>query len=172
MQDEEGPWKLLAWLEQTQPIERTGDSLEQQIEERSDALDIFFEGLRDAEEQRKAQELADEVQSIARVPVKLTNNQMRLLATDPGEVEDDIKDIVVWGLTSIYATRVIGAVENRLNESLEIDKSELQSVEWGQLSNRILDATEEIQRRQRERLVGGERPGPAGYRSFPATRTR
>jgi preprotein translocase subunit SecA len=206
--DEEGPWKLMAWLEQVQPafaygenrifpsfglsllleelsasddirssalklvseaieaeqahtlraiqslLERTAEGLEQQIDERSDALDIFFEGLRDREEQGKPQELADELQSIARLPLKLTNNQMRLLASEPGEVEADIKDLLTWGLTALYATRVIGAVENRLNESLEIDKSELQSAEWEQLSATVLEASEEIMRRQRERLVG------------------
>jgi preprotein translocase subunit SecA len=45
-------------------------------------------------------------------------------------------------------------VENRLNESLEIDKSELQSADWDELSSTLLDASEEIMRRQRERLVG------------------
>jgi preprotein translocase subunit SecA len=206
--DEEGPWKLMAWLEQVQPpfaygenrifpsfglrllleelsssedvrstalqlasdaieaeqahtlraiqslLERTAEGLEQQIAERSDAVDIFFEGLRDSDEQRKPQELADELQSIARIPLKLTNNQIRLLANEPEEVEDDIKDMLTWQLTALYVTRVIGAVENRLNESLEIDKSELQSAEWGELSATVLDASEEIMRRQRERLVG------------------
>jgi preprotein translocase subunit SecA len=206
--DEEGPWKLMAWLEQVQPpfaygevrifpsfglrllleelknsddirsaalklvsdaveaeqahtlraiqalLERTAEGLEQQIDERSDALDIFFESLRDNDEQRKPQELVDELQSIARLPLKLTNNQVRLLATEPGEVEDDIKDLLAWQLTALYATRVIGAVGNRLNESLGIDKSEFQAVDWDQLSTTILEASEEIMRRQRERLVG------------------
>ena len=206
--DEEGPWKLMAWLEQIQPafaydenrifpsfglrllleelnnsedvrsaalelvsdaieteqahtlraieslIDRTADGLDQQLEERSDAIDIFFEGLRDAEEQRKPQELSEELQSIVRLPLKLSNNQMRLLANEPEEIEDDIKDMLITQLTALYAMRVIGAVENRLNESLEIDKTQLQSAGWDELSNTILDASEEIMRKQRERLVG------------------
>lgn len=206
--DEEGPWKLMAWLEQVQPpfaygedrifpsfglrlllqelstsddvrsaalklvsdaleaeqahtlraistlIDRTAEGLDQQIDERTDALDIFFEGLREAEEQRKPQDLADELQNIARLPLKLSNNQMRILANEPDELEDEIQDMLITQLTALYATRVIGAVENRLNESLEIDKSELQSTEWDELSVTMLDASEEILRRQRERLVG------------------
>jgi hypothetical protein len=140
-------------------IERTAEGLEQQIDERSDAIDIFFEGLRDSDpstgaDARKPQELADELQSIARIPLKLSNNQMRLLANEPEEIEDDVKDMLTWQLTALYATRVIGAVENRLNESLEIDKSELQSADWDELSSTMLDASEEIMRKQRERLVG------------------
>ncbi len=176
--DDEGPWKLMAWLEQIQPafpydedrifpsfglrllledlnssdgdirsamlelvsqavdaeqshtlhaieslLDRTAEGLDQQLEERSDALDIFFEGLRDSEEQRRPQELVEEMQSIIRLPLKLSNNQTRLLAVEPEEVEDDIRDMLTSQLTALYAMRVIGAVENRLNESLEIDKS-------------------------------------------------
>jgi len=208
LMDEEGPWKLMAWLEQIQPpfaygensifpsfglqllldelnqsddvksaalelvsqaveaeqahtlraisslLERTADNLDQQLEERLDALDIFFEGLRDSEEQRHPQEVTEEMQSIARLPLKLSNNQTRLLANEPEEIEDDVKDMLTSQLTALYATRVIGAVENRLNESLDIDKGELQSADWDELSEMILDNTEAIMVNQRERLVG------------------
>jgi preprotein translocase subunit SecA len=206
--DEEGPWKLMAWLEQVQPpfaygenrifpsfglrllleelsdseeirsaalklvseaieaeqahtlraisslLERTAQNLEQQIDERTDAFDTFFEGLKDSEEQRHPQDAAEELQSIARIPLKLTNNQMRLLVNEPDEIEDDIRDMLTSQMTALYAMRVIGAVENRLNESLEIDKTQLQSAQWDELSATMLDASEEIMRRQRERLVG------------------
>jgi preprotein translocase subunit SecA len=135
-------------------LERTADNLDQQLDERSDALDIFFEGLRNSEEQRHPQEVAEELQSIARLPLKLSNNQMRLLVNEPEEVEDDIQDMLVSQLTALYAMRVIGAVENRLNDSLGIDKSELQTLEWNELSSMILDTSEEIMGKQRERLVG------------------
>jgi preprotein translocase subunit SecA len=220
LNDEEGPWKLMAWLEQVQPpfaygdnqifpsfglhllldeldaadedastetqpgnsdirsaalelvsdaieaershtlrairslIERTADNLDQQIDERFDALDIFFEGLRDSEDQRRTQELANEMQSIARLPLKLSNNQMRMLANEPEELEDDVKDMLATQLTALYATRVIGAVENRLSESLEIDKSELKTADWEDLSATILEISEEIMTKQQERLVG------------------
>ena len=222
--DEEGPWKLMAWLEQIQPplaygenrifpsfglrllleelndfdpsagspgpaaqvqagqalragtlelvsaaidaeqahtlraiqslLDRTADSLDQQIEERTDAMEVFFEGLRDSEEQRRPQEVAEELGSIIRMSLKLSNNQMRLLANEPEEVEDDIREILTSQLTAIYAMRVIGAVENRLNESLEISKDQYQSGNWDELSNTILDKSEEIMARQRERLAG------------------
>jgi preprotein translocase subunit SecA len=217
--DEEGPWKLMAWLEQVQPpfaygengifpsyglrllldelnesddvrsgalelvsdaveaehvhtlrairslLERTAENLDQQLDERSDAIDIFFEGLRDNEPstpsggqagsgQRKPQELANELQSLARIPLKLSNNQLRMLANEPEELVDEVQDMLASQLTALYATRVIGAVENRLSESLEIDKSELQSADWEDLAATILDISEEIMGKQRERLVG------------------
>lgn len=220
--DEEGPWKLMGWLEQIQPpfaydenrifpsfglrllleelntstspsgtmalnadhssdvrsavlelvsdaieveqahtlraieslIDRTADNLDQQFEERSDALDIFFENLHDSDEQRRSQELAEDLQNIVRFPLKLSNNQMRLLAVEPEEVEDEIRDMLTAQLTALYAMRVIGSVQNRLNESLGIDKTQLQSADWDELSATILDTSEDIMRKQREQLVG------------------
>jgi preprotein translocase subunit SecA len=76
------------------------------------------------------------------------------LANEPEELEDDVKDMLASQLTALYATRVIGAVENRLSESLEIDKSELKTADWEDLSAAILEISEEIMDRQRERLVG------------------
>jgi len=211
--DEEGPWKLMAWLEQIQPpfaygderifpsyglrllleelntsddvrsaalelvsdaieaeqahtlraiqslIERSADNLDQQLNERLDAIDIFFEGLRDTEDPstgsgRHPQEVAEELQSIARLPLRLSNNQTRLLVNEPDEIEDDVRDMLTTQLTSLYAMRVIGAVENRLNESLGIDKSDLQEADWDELATTMLDASEEIMNKQRERLVG------------------
>ncbi len=218
--DEEGPWKLMAWLEQVQPplaygenrifpsfglrllleelnasedsssgsgqlrtavlnlisqaieaehahtlraiqslIEHTGDNLDQQLQERSDALDIFFEGLRDRDlatgsGARRPQELVEELQSTVRIPLRLSNNQMRLLANEPEQLEDELKDLLAAQLTALYATRVIYTVENRLKESLEIDRTDLQTQDWEDLSEKILVTSEEIMRRQRERLVG------------------
>jgi len=206
--DEEGPWKLMAWLEQIQPpfaygderifpsyslrllleelnssenvrsaalelvsdaieveqahtlraiqslIERSADNLDQQLNDRLDAIDIFFEGLRDSEDNRHPQETAEELQNIARLPLRLSNNQMRLLVNEPEEIEDDVRDMLTTQLISLYAMRVIGAVENRLNESLGIDKSDLQEADWDELAATMLEASEEIMKKQRERLVG------------------
>ena len=140
-------------------IERSADNLDQQLNERLDAIDIFFEALRDNEDPstgsgRHPQEVAEELQSIARIPLKLSNNQTRLLVNEPDEIEDDVRDMLTTQLTSLYAMRVIGAVENRLNESLGIDKSDLQDADWDELAATMLDASEEIMNKQRERLVG------------------
>ncbi|MDK1081098.1 MAG: hypothetical protein QGD88_06425 [Anaerolineae bacterium] len=207
--DEEGPWKLMAWLEQIQPpfaygdnrifpsfglgllmkefnsstddiqttvldlvsqaidaeqshtlyaieflIEHIADNLDQQHEERSDALDIFFEGLRDNENGRQPKELTEDLQSAIRIPLTLSNNQTRLLTNEPEEIRVEIEDLLLKQLTALHATRVIGAVENRLDESLGIDKSQLQTTDWDKLAATIVDTSEEILLDQRERLVG------------------
>jgi len=206
--DEEGPWKLIAWLEQVQPpfaygengifpsyayrlmldefnaqedprlaaldivqraveaenehtldaiaslIERTGVSLDEQLADRLDGLDVFFEGLRDNEEPRSPQQIADELNSVARLPIKLSNNQMRTLANDPESIEEDVRDDLSAQMTLINARRVIGAVEHRLGESLDIDKSLLGSADWDTLAKTVMSTAEELMGKQRELLLG------------------
>ncbi len=206
--DEEGPWKLMAWLEQIQPpfaygddlifpsyglrllleeldsakdlragllelvrqaveaegahtllaiqalLERTAENLDTQLEERYDAVDIFLEGLRDSEEQRRPQELVEELGNAVHLPLKLSNEQQRTLVNDPAELEDELKDLLAGQLTELSATRVIGAIENRLGESLEIEKGRLRSEDWDTLAGEMLETAEEILERQRERLAG------------------
>ncbi|MFZ5902775.1 MAG: hypothetical protein ACOYZ8_04405 [Chloroflexota bacterium] len=207
LEDEEGPWKLLAWLDQVQPpfpvdeqvfpsytlrllldefdsesdpkltavklveraleaehahtlraiqnyTDRATETLEAQIREREDALDTFFEALRDSEETRKPQELAEEFANVVRVPLRLTNEQMRKLANDPEEVEEELRGAVAAQLNALGAARLVGAVENRLNESLGLDKNDFPKMEWGDLVDSVLRASESLLEHRRERLTG------------------
>ncbi len=208
LDDEEGPWKLMAWLEQIQPpfaygderifpsfglrlllerlgdpgdprstaldlvreaieaedahtlraiqhlLERSAESLDQQIDERSDALDTFLEGLRDSEGQRRPLQILEELQGVVRLPLKLSNEQMRSLASDPSDLEDDLRQAITVQLTAISAIRVAAAVENRLGESLGMDRGAFQTDDWDGLAARLSGAAETLLQKQRERLVG------------------
>ncbi len=208
LEDEEGPWKLMAWLEQVQPpfsyaderifpsfglrlllerlgdppdirsaalelvreaveaehahtlraiqrlLERSAESLDQQIEERYDALDAFLEGLSDSEEQRRPQQILEELQGVVRLSLKLSNEQMRSLASDPSDLEDDLKQAIATQLTALSAMRVSAAIENRLGESLNLDRGVFQTDDWDGLAALILETTEVLLQKQRERLVG------------------
>jgi preprotein translocase subunit SecA len=201
--DEEGPWKLIAWLEQVQPsietqdslfpsygfklllnelnaqpdtragilglisksieaeyahalraieglIQRTEESLDQQIEEREEALDAYFQTLRDMEELPRPQEMSEEITSLARVPLKLGHEFQKRLADDPEDVRDDIQEIVSNQLTVIHATRVIGAIQNRIGEQIQW-QDPLPS-DWGELSGIMLNTAREAFEKKRGRL--------------------
>jgi preprotein translocase subunit SecA len=206
--DEEGPWKLLAWLDQIQPpfaypegvfpsftysllldelaestdaprealldliarvietenghiqraveslVERAGESLEQQLEERLDAVDTFFDGLEESDEQRRPQELLEELNNAVRLPLRLASDQMRLLSSDPRDLEDHIKEQIELMLTNVTIARVGGAVENRLGEPLEINKEQLVRLDWDGASQILLDALHASLEKRRERLAG------------------
>jgi preprotein translocase subunit SecA len=208
LQDEEGPWRLLAWLDGVQPpfaydsqifpsygfrllldelaeskddlqstmlglirqaiededqhtlhaieslVSRTGEGLEAQIEERLDTLDTFLEGQRDVEEPRRPQQVLEELSGLIHLPLHLSNEQMRQLASDLGELEDDLRDTIRTQLTGLNAARLIGAIEHRLGEPLELNKDDIQKLDWDRLADSVLEAARSLMEKQCERLIG------------------
>ena len=203
LSDEEGPWKLIAWLEQVQPpfesqgrlvptfglslileelnksddvraatldivsraieiehshamraiealIEHTEETLDNQIAERTDALDTYFQTLRDSEEPVRPQKVAEELSGLIHFQLRLNAEQSRLLTEDADEFKKWVEEYVEANLIGINANRVIGAVERRFNEplGLKIDVSD-----WDEAANQIMSAARELMKRQREQLT-------------------
>ena len=203
LSDEEGPWKLIAWLEQVQPpfesegrlvptfglalvleelnksddvraatpdivsraieiehshalraiealIEHTEETLDNQISERSDALDAYFQTLRDSEEPIRSQKVTEELSGLIHFQLRLNGEQSRLLTDDPDEFKKWLEEYVESNLIGINANRVIGAVERRFNAPLGL-KPDVS--DWDQASNQIMSAARELMTRQREQLT-------------------
>ena len=209
--DEEGPWKLIAWLDQVQPpfeslnglfpsygfklildaltletsktqeqapaqkratldlisraiaaegehnlraieslVEKTQEAFEAQTSERDDAIDAYFEGLRDREDSPRAQNILEEISALVHLPLKLNNETMRALGDDPDSVKEDIQEVVAGQLTMLNATRLIGAIQNRVGEQLPWPNP-LPS-EWDELADVIMQTTREGLEHKRERL--------------------
>jgi preprotein translocase subunit SecA len=203
LQDEEGPWKLIAWLEQVQPpfesqnglfpsygfklilgqiengnvqrstlnvisraieaesahiqraietqVTKTQEALETQISEREDSLDAFFQTLGDREDAPRPQKILEEINALVRLPLKLNNEMMRALGDDPASVKEDIQSMVASQLTAINATRLIGAIQNRVGEQLPW-QSPLPT-DWDELEGIIIRISHEGLVRRKERLV-------------------
>ena len=210
LKDSEGPWKLLAWLDQVQPpfgiqggvfpsftyrllldelsqsnqpprdvllaqirnaveteqahfqsnlenqIETAGLALENQLQERFDTLDTFLEGLSDNEENstRRSQELQEELQSVIRLPVRLSADQLRDLRDDPRELDEPVKAQIETVLTNLAVVRLVGGIELRLGEPLDANKDQLLREEWKLASEHILEATTRGLEKRYTRLVG------------------
>jgi preprotein translocase subunit SecA len=135
-------------------IERATEALETQTKEREDLLDTFFSGLQDAEEKPKPQQLLEELQSLLHMPIKLDNNGLRALANNPEEIRDEIREMVAEQLTDLSVSRLVGAVENRLGESLGLSKDELAEMPWDELAVSAAERSASVLARQRERLAG------------------
>jgi preprotein translocase subunit SecA len=200
--DEEGAWRLIAWLDQVQPafesknglypsfgfklllnqilqddvknatlnivsksieaeyahankaienlMNRTQESLDAQISDREDALDAYFQTLRDMEEMPRPQKIQEEINALARLPLRFNNEVQKMLADDPEDAKELIQEMVANELTKINATRVIGAIQNRLGEQLQL-QSPLPS-DWDELADILLYTTREAFDKKRERL--------------------
>ncbi|HEX2698083.1 MAG TPA: hypothetical protein VHM28_10275, partial [Anaerolineales bacterium] len=202
--DEEGPWKLIAWLEGVQPpfesegklfpsfglklildeltasgsdvkssivkliesaveteqthalraveslIDNTEKSLDAQIESRTDALDAFFDTLRDSEEKARPQKIAEELSSLIGFPLRLNGEQSRQLEDDPKGFKDWLESYVEAQLVGLSAARAVGAIERRFGEALG---EKIVVAGWDEAAEKILAATHGLIERQRERLT-------------------
>jgi preprotein translocase subunit SecA len=216
LKDSEGPWKLIAWLEQIQPpldlggtlfpsftlkllmdrllenkaalqtaqdvrqalvsiadqalqaeqehllhtmktlFEGAWNRLDSQVKENQEVLDNFFSGLREEDEatQRSPRELVDELSGLMHMPVRLTSEQQRLLRNDPEEVKEAVSVQVETALTEQAITRLLGAVERRLEESLELDPNQLAGLDQDELEGQVTSAVENLFEKRKARLVG------------------
>jgi preprotein translocase subunit SecA len=220
LKDEDGPWKLLDWLDQIQPtlsaggflyppfslqvlVERsfadgvealpaetarqallhiasesldaeethlvrafTGwfdqglERLQAQIEERREAIEAFFEGLdleEEGQEKPSARQLAEELNNLARVQLRLTNDQQRALASSPKPLQPLVIDQITAALTIQALTRIMGAIERRLNEPLNL--ANVDASDWALAANQIITAVHTVFDGRRARLIGQRSDG-------------
>ena len=216
--DDEGPWKLLAWLDQVQPpldlggmlvpsyslkllldhlsakqksyaspaelrealvglagealqaeeehLLRTVNSLldtgrerlQSQVKERLEALDTFFEGLRLGEGEdstpRSSKELMDELVGMVHVTVRLSPDEQRQLRDDPDQLRPVLREQVENAVAGQSVLRLVGAIERRLEDSLELEPSQLEASEWEEMADKVYEAVQVTLKRRRERLMG------------------
>jgi preprotein translocase subunit SecA len=217
LKDEEGPWKLIAWLDQIQPplnlngiifpsyslglladsilvdqeqlpqeqamktlvetaaqslkaeeqrllmtvnslLNQTQDRLDVQLAERLETVDTFFEGLSLGEDEtttpRRSTDILNELNSAIHLPLKLTPEQLHALQEDPDSIVEEVSSQIEAMLYSQAITRLIGSVERRLEESLDIEASKLESHDWNELGDTLLNSIENVFARRQERLLG------------------
>jgi len=134
-------------------IERATESLNNQIEERSDLLDTFFSSLSDREEQPRPQQLLEELQGLIRLPLKLDTRELRTLVQDPEVARREIGEMIQDQITDLAVVRLISSVEMRLGEPLGLSKDELETLHWEDLTETIAEHSQAILQRRYEQLT-------------------
>jgi len=142
-------------------MENSRQRFEDQLEERLETVDNFVDGLELADETdtRSPSEVTEELTSLVQVPLKLSSAEQRTLKEEPDEVVDLIHDQVNAALINQSVTRLIGAVERRLEEDLEVSKSQLVAEDWDSLTDQILDTIQAGYERRQQRLIGDNGDG-------------
>lgn len=206
--EEEGPWRLLAWAEGVQPsftdrndalfpsfslkllldrldvkedpqtavltllretidaeqahlfkaienlVYRTGDSFETQLQERLDLLDTFIQTRGENEEPQRPQDALNELNSLIHLPLKLSNNELRILIDDPYELENELREKIEELLQKTSLSRMIGSIEYRLQQSLDLDNNELLNMDWNDAEKEVIDAADQALEDRLNSLAG------------------
>ncbi len=145
---------FLAWA--LNQMDRAGEAVQTQIDERTETLDTFLDALKDRDETdtRRPQEVAEELVSALRIPLRLNNEQALQLLDDPGALVKPLRGVISTAITALALRRLAGTVEYRYGEPLGFDLNELQSLSWKDASARIEDRVRAALEERHERLLG------------------
>jgi len=131
--------------------------MESQLKERIEAIDTFFEGFafrEDDEHPRRLSDLVTELSNAAHMPLKLSNADQRALRDDPQSQANMVRNQVTAAFQEQALLRLIGAVETRIGESLELNPSQLSIDDWDHLQAQLMEAAELALDRKTDRLLG------------------
>ncbi len=219
LEDDEGPWRLLAWLDQVQPslnlasglypsytlrvlvenfngsqpldhqrarsklleiareslraeedhvlqavdrlLAQTQDRFDEFLAERIDAADIYFENLdlEDETEDRGSKDLVAELSNLVRIPLRLSPQAQKDFLEDPEALREEVHDQVEQALYSQTITRLLGAVQRRLEDEVALTVPDLETLDWDELSGRVIGAIEATFARRQEKLLGEQNDG-------------
>ncbi len=139
-------------------VDRTGDAIKTQIDDRTQALDTFLDALHDGDETdtRRPQELQEELNNTLRLPLRLSNEQVALLRNDPKELFAPLRDQIRSIVTGFSIARLAATIDFRFGESLGLNASDLQGMEWKEAGNLIEDRLNTALQERRERLLGSD----------------
>ncbi|MDW8277912.1 MAG: hypothetical protein RMJ85_07820 [Anaerolineales bacterium] len=137
-----------------QNIQRASESLDAQIEERFEALDAFLETLRENEEPKRPADLLNELKATLHLEPRLTNEQIKLLATNPAALEEPLKEQIDLALTTVSLARLNAGLELRLGEPTGLKAEDLARMDWDEAAARLTQTAESALQKRRERLLG------------------
>ena len=145
-------------------LDRNQEFLETQLEERLETLDTFFEGLslEDETDTRDPGELLNELSNLLRYPVNLPKSKQRMLTDEPEEAAELIGQQLETYMVTQGITRLVGSVERRLGDSLDLNPSDLAGEDWEEIAVTVLNAVQNIFANRRNRLVGENGDGQIG----------
>jgi preprotein translocase subunit SecA len=138
-------------------LEQGEGKLDTQLKERMELLDTFFEGLsidEEGSEPRRPAEILAELSSVARIPLKLNPDQQRALKEDPHAILDEIREQVSNTIRIQTVGRMLGAIEMRIDEPLELSVPVVYQEAWSALENLVREAAVAALSRRHERLIG------------------
>ena len=233
LKDDEGPWKLLAYLEDVQPtniyeqenvrtpsftvrlmmdeirrrygdkpfnqyelkelllsmtaealklenehilstsntlLEKTEQSVTEILQERLDSLDRFMEGSSEMDDesaqQVKPQQMLEQLSNEVRTPLRLSGDQLRRLTDGDRDVRDTLSAQIESTLNLLAVQRLIGSLERRLDENLNMHPQQLAELEWDEIHQGLMDAVQTVLEKRFETLSSPQGPISQNYDTF------
>lgn len=145
-------------LRANQMLNQVQENIDTQLQERLDTLEAYFDGRETDETDPVAapQDPLSELSGFVRTPLKLSKEQLRQLQEGSPEVKNVVEGQIETFLFNVQLNRLIGSLERRLEESLNLRTADLLSLNWEEISRKVLDTIESVYQQRMQRLLGSD----------------
>ncbi len=132
----------------------TSDSIESLIETRYDLLDTFIQNQNDSEELQRPQDVLDNLNGALGMRLTLSKNQLRILMEDAYDLEDELREKIAIQLNFANIKRMVATIEYRLGEVLDVNANQLAEMEWNEIEEEVISATNQALKTHLESMMG------------------
>jgi preprotein translocase subunit SecA len=142
-------------------LDKSQERLLDQVDERREALSLYVESLSQADpaDNRRPVDLFTDLQNTLGLPLRLSPEQQKQLRNIPNSLRKEIENQVELTLTTQILTRVVGSIERRLDDNLNLQPVDLATQEWRAIEDQFISALQAFFERRQERFIGNGTPG-------------
>lgn len=137
----------------------TRERIQAIVSEALETFDTYFDSLleNDPTDPEQAQtsrrDHTAELSDLLHLPLKLNRDQQRTVARDPQQLPAILRPEVESQILRIQIKRLLGAIERRIEQPLELDPENLRTAEWDSLTDSILNRLQALYAERRTRLL-------------------
>ena len=135
-------------------IQRSAKSFQQQVDERIDLLDIFFDNIESYAGQ-SAREISVQLQNTVRMKIQMDSAQINSLSQGDTNARKILVGTIEENLKRIFLSRIVMTIESRIKQQLGININDALESDWISIENLILNIIDE---RFNERVIQINQP--------------
>ena len=123
-------------------IQRSAESFQQQVDERIELLDIFFDSS-ESHAGQSVQEINNQLQKSVRMKIQMDATQIDALLQKDANARKALVNKIDENLMHIFLSRIIMTIENRIKQKLGVNINDMLGSDWISIENLILNIVDE-----------------------------
>ena len=143
-------------------ISKTIDSVNEILSERMDTLDRYLESAGEPDEEtqqlKRPQQLLEQISNETRTALRLNSDEMKRLPDGDTDVRETLSRQISSTLNLLAVSRLIGSIERRLDENLNLRPQQLIDLEWDEIGDGIMQAISSVLQKREENLTSPQGP--------------
>jgi preprotein translocase subunit SecA len=123
-------------------IQQSAESFQQQVDERIELLDIFFDNLESYTDQ-SVREISNQLQKSIRMKIQIDAGEIDALIEKDANTRKTLIIKIEENLMRIFLSRIIMTIEHRIKQKLGVNINDVLESDWISIENLILNIIDE-----------------------------